>query len=986
MTESMRRNRQGGAWLGLLLLVVAVAIAGWIFLTMRSDPAAEQGGTKPTATNATKPAPGEGGSTNETAAAARRAAEALDEKYETSAGDVDFDVVCLTSGTEPKPLAGIEITAAPATKLGVDLEHAVTGTTDATGVARFEKLGYSIYDVSAAPAGYYPLRLRGAKDGKRYELIFGQGAPVSGIVTDSVSGKPVGNAYVQARSDLGMAGVTARIQLALRQGVKAEDIQDHDKMSEPMPFVRVDATTGPDGRFAFPSLPIGFPVTISVEHEEFENLEDSFTAKEPTAVERTLALQPRIEIFGRVVADESGEPIIGAKVQAGENGMPINAIILFGQGSAAIFEDTSNANGEYRLRRVTRGKQCVSVRYPGYEDYVGNFEVKTAEPYQHEIRLKRAASLTGQVVDNAENPIEGVEIYWVLERANLFGSIGLPPEPHGRTGADGTFSLRNLPVGKPFNVLARHHEFVNTEQDHIVLQAGEMQTGVKLVMNRGGAISGTVVDSMRQPLAGATILARPVRPAGAALAAAISAADGTFMINNTQPAIFELTAELPGFCKFTLPNVRDEATGVQFVMVKEAVYSGRLITDVGSDPVQRFRVRIRPAERDDAREVRTETFRDKEGKFVVKGLSPGLWDFEFTADAFAPVVIAKLAVREGEKLENQEVRLRQGSSVVGIVKSLTGKPIQSALVRMDYLESFSDADKTYATLQTSTNSNGEYEIKNLVPGKYKIWVSHPMFAPTGEREVAITSEPKTKFDFNLPKPAQLRVIIRDEEGNTVPGATCSLFQGDTPFESAEKGAQGGMVYVKLPTNSPERSGVGVAGDPTSQGGMRTRVGESGELTYSRKEPGKWTLWVIAEGFYKYTAQLDLESGKEIVHEAIMQAIKPGLSPEDALKPAKSGKPREPTRLHDPDHETKGRLAPLSEEEKVVLAKKRRGEQLTPEETKTYREARKKLNQNAGDEPGEGGEKKGGKGKGGKGKGAEGEGTPPDEGAKPGGGR
>jgi hypothetical protein len=278
--------------------------------------------------------------------------------------------------------------------------------------------------------------------------------------------------------------------------------------------------------------------------------------------------------------------------------------------------------------------------------------------------------------------------------------------------------LHGLPVTRAFSVLARKAEFVEVQQDHFVLQPGEEMTGVTIMMNRGGQITGTVVNAVRQPVPGAKIVARPVKPIGQPLAPVMTGPDGTFVIENTQPATFEVTCEAPDYVKATNANVRDFATGVQFVLVKEAIYSGRFL-DGDNKPLTKFRVRIRPSEAFGNREVRTESVREKEGKFSINDLGPGLWDFEFSADGITPLVLSRVSLREGEKMENQELHATHGASVGGVVKSLSGKPVRAGLVRMEYLESFTPNDKTYTTLQASTNSNGEFEIKNLLPGRYK---------------------------------------------------------------------------------------------------------------------------------------------------------------------------------------------------------------------------------------------------------------------------
>ncbi len=927
------------AWLVLLLVALALAAAAFVFWSGDSKLDAGHGKSE-AAKSAASTAEGE------SAVASRKPSVPEPIEAQRSEKGISFSVLCLGPGGASEPLSQIEITAAPSRATGRDLDHQVTARTDDKGVAQFSSLPYTLYEVDASPAGFVPLTA-GAKDGQRVELLFRKGPPLTGIVTDSVSGAPIPDAWVRIRSDFGYGLVARRMQMALRQGVARDEITGAEGLDQANAIFQFSATTDAQGRFTVHAVPSGTKSVVSIDHDEFDPYVELVDVKDSTPQERTFALLPRTEIFGKVVADDTGEPIPGAKVLAGEDGLPVKAILMFGAGSAAIYESVSDANGNYRLKKISRGKQHLNVQYPGYEEYNGSFEVSGKDAFEHEIRLKRAAGISGQVLDNANNPIEGVSLYWMPADANVMGTAAFPKDPHARTAADGTFKLRKVPVGKVFDVVAKHPQFVTVKQDHFLLQPGEEMSGVQVVMNRGGQITGEVLDSMRQPIAGAIIVANPVKPFGSPLSPVTSAPDGSFVVSNTQPAMFEVTCEAPGYVKAATSNVRDFATGVQFLMVKEAIYSGRFV-DGSGEPIKKFRIRIRPSERAGDRALRTEPVRNKEGNFEIKGLAPGLWDFEFTAENVTPLVLLRIAVREGERIENQDLRVEAGASVGGVVKSLSGKPIQAALVRMEFLESFSEADKSYADLQTSTNSSGEYEIKHLLAGRYKMWVTHPAFAPSGDRELVVEYGPRVQSDFNLPKPSSLRLIVRDLDGNTVPGARAFLFKGDSPLDSAEKVSKGGMVGLKLPVTDPAKDGIGsVTGGGASRGGPFTPVGETGEASFTRKEPGDWTLWVMADGYYKYTARLALESGKESVHEAAMLKLEPGVSQHDAYR-KKGIDPRKERVERRNDQTTRsGKQAAtesLTPEQRLVIKKQRDGEELTAEEMKIFKEARRILNQ------------------------------------------
>jgi len=931
-----------GSALTVALLLVVLAIGGIIaFIALRSDPA----DVRPTApststagTTATPAAPTEA----ETGPA--RTATKKGREGRRADKPITFTVKCLGPGGAAEPLVGIELSAAPALATGIDLDETVVARSDADGLATFKDLPFTIYEVWSSPDGYLPLRLRGAKDGKALDFLFRKGVPFTGSVLDAESGAPIANAWIQLHTDFGMAATIKRIQMALQQGVDPRDISGYELLEKPHPFFRTSVESGADGKFTIPLAPFEADVTLASEHPSFDSFSEVLKVRGSEPIVRDIRLFPRIDIVGRVVVDETGEPVVGVKVQATENGIPLMVMALIGDGSGGV-EDVTDANGRFHLRKLPRGKQYVSCNYPGYEDYVGAFEIKSTEKeFTHEIRLRRSASLSGTVVDNTNQPLEGIAVYWATAESQILSNKGLPEKPHARTGPDGSFVLRGVPVTRTFNVLARHPDYVNAEKSHFVLHAGEELTGVEIMMSRGGAITGEVLDALRQPIPGATVVATPVRPPGAPLVPVLSSADGAFLINNTQPAQFELTCEAPGYCKSTIGNVRDVTTGVQFVLVREAVYSGRFLNAAG-EPIGKFKVRCKPSNAENPA-IRTEQIRDKDGKFELKGLTPGLWDFEFSAEELTPVVVERVAMREAERLENQELRVAEGARVGGVLRSMSGKPVQAALIRMEYLDSFSSADKSYTKLQAASNSNGEYEIKNLLPGRYLIWASHPSFAPLKEREIVVDIGARQEIDFSLVKPSSVRIVVRDAEGNTVPQATVWLFQGENPMESAEKLVKDGMVGIVLNKDEADRSGIQTA-EAHMQGGMRVQVGETGEVTFSRKEPGDWSIWVQCPGYYKYTGRLKLEAGKETIHEAELVKLAPGEKQREAFTDRKAELDRRNQRQSGAGTTNNDRAGPsdfaeLTNEQREVLEKQKAGEELTAEEMTILKEARNQL--------------------------------------------
>ena len=922
MTRSASARRGNAMVVVLLLLVVAAAVAA--FFVLRSDETEGVGPTKAPKTasvpKAAKPA-GDGGDT------AQRSSATSADPDAAPANGTTFTIVCFDQESANKPLAGLDVVATPLKRTETVADQAVTLKTDASGTAKFEKLPYLTYEISASPADRCPLTLSAARDGQRFELIFGKGAPITGKVVGT-NDQPLAHVWVQVRSDLGSSRANRQIQEAMKQGKDQAEVND---LVKSLPHYRVAGETGDDGTFRFAAMPVGQNVTVSLDHEEYDALVESFDVKDDKPVEKRFVLLPRTEIFGRVISGETGEPLAGVKIELGEGGVPASALRMFSN-DVVIATATTDPNGNYRFPRVQRGPQALSIQHAGYDQVEENFQATGVEPCRHDIKLFKSAGLTGQVVDSANNPVEGVSIFWNYPEVAMLTNMATQGDPAATTIADGTFQVRNLPVNRPITLMARHAEYVDAKQENIVLQPGESLTGLQIMMSKGGSITGSVVDTTRQPVVGASIVAKAVRPAGTPLAAVVSGPDGAFIVNNTPPAVYDLECNAPEYVTATKSDVKDVTTGVQIVLVKAATYSGKLVTESGGEPVKKFRVRIRPSDGAAIRTAtRNESMRDAEGKFEIKGLAPGMWDFEFTADEFAPLTVRGIAVREGEKVAAQDIRIKAGTTCTGVVKTDAGKPVAAALVRMEYNDSFSAADRTFLKLQSQTNSNGEFEIKNLATGRYTIWVGHPLFAPSGDKDITVADGGPNKVDFELKRPARLHLVVHDKSGNTVPGASAFLFQGESPLDGGQKTPVNGGATFKMKGDQGIKEGIALGSDPDSAGGTHAKVNDKGEITWARKTAGEWTLWVTAQGFVKYSAKLKLEAGKEQVHEAILFPAEPGMTQQQPpMRANQAPKPKNPA------------MEKLTEAQRELIKKKRRGEPLTADEKKQYKEIRKSL--------------------------------------------
>src|SRR5262249_50686219 len=150
--------RRGSALVVVLLLLVVAAVVAAFFVLRGNETSGVGPSTMPSKSAA---APKAGKPEEESGDAAKRANVASTDPDAAPPNGPSSPMVCFDQDAANKPLAGVEVVATPLKRTEADPEHAVKQPSDAAGIAKFEKLPYLTYEVTAAPPGRCPLMLSG---------------------------------------------------------------------------------------------------------------------------------------------------------------------------------------------------------------------------------------------------------------------------------------------------------------------------------------------------------------------------------------------------------------------------------------------------------------------------------------------------------------------------------------------------------------------------------------------------------------------------------------------------------------------------------------------------------------------------------------------------------------------------------------------------------------------------------------------------------
>jgi protocatechuate 3,4-dioxygenase beta subunit len=731
--------------------------------------------------------------------------------------------------------------------------------TDARGRFRLEGIGRSAVDVTARAPGYGAASKAGVRAGETVEIFLFPGATLSGTVKDD-DGRPVRGAVVRAQGDrqsstspsartdargaFVLAGIPpgeyvvvareggrapgvgsvvveprseAAVELVVSDGgyatgrivdpegrplagkVRAEVLDGEGLPSFASDLMSAEARA--DGTFALGPLPIGtLGLAVSAPGRTPVRVEASVPARGRTADLGDVVLETGLVIRGRAT-DREGVGLPGVAVRALRR-----VARLWSQGEAE-----SGGNGEFTVGGLDAGRYEVTASAPGYAPARASAEAG-GDPV--ELVLDAGGEVAGRVVDADGQPVE--------EASVLAQATDAPYAPGFGDGSgvadegEGAFAVRDLAAGTYVLQVGAPGRGEATLRDVRVVAGRTTDVGT-IVLARGGAIRGTVVDADGEGVPGATVTAERDVSFSTGQLAAQTGTTGAFEIRGVPPGTFSVTAEHPAFAT-SPPQVAAvdpdrEPKPLRFVLRQGGRIEGQALHRDGR-PFVGGRVNTYSLEPDSPGYGREMAPVGPDGWFTIERVPPGRRRVSLMA--YAPsgtpasggsrnlltgVASRDVEVRDGEAapvtFELRDVVVsgqvtRGGQPAPGIRVSLTvsggssvfgfsGPAAPGALI----------ADAGPPPLAAATGPDGRYELLVFAPGRARVRMtalaggqSYP-----GE-EVEIPDVERFELNLELAEASVSGIVVRRESGEPVADVRLALVAREPQGKWAGSGTSG----------------------------------------------------------------------------------------------------------------------------------------------------------------------------------------------------
>lgn len=404
----------------------------------------------------------------------------------------------------------------------------------------------------------------------------------------------------------------------------------------------------------------------------------------PTDRELDVVLLRRPTIVGRVVRDDTGEPLAGLPV-----GYPAGV--------------TTASDGSFRIEDAFIGQQDISA---GNEDWYATsdrFELRAGETLRLTLRAHHVFWVRGVVLEASGEPVRS-------------SAVGLSDD-WPATDDEGRFTM---PVVKPGERVVRVHNRVSATPSRVTLSAG----GPALVIHAGPLQPPPPGSPDSPPSARGRVTRLGVPVAGAEIlnshgySLRRSDDDGTFEYWPDDAIAGAFSREL--LAATSKPRIG--ADGCMELQLDEAAAIGGIVVDHRGHPVGKVGVRVH----DPATGFATVVYNRADGGFYIGALPPGTYEpsvFRGDARPFALEPVAPIHVPTGDAIVTQ-VRLvidTRTAPIAGRVVDSSGAPVAGAHVSLQGLDRL-DCDGWQAELLPLTGPDGRFRMDDLpVHGKVDLF-------------------------------------------------------------------------------------------------------------------------------------------------------------------------------------------------------------------------------------------------------------------------
>lgn len=482
-------------------------------------------------------------------------------------------------------------------------------------------------------------------------------------------------------------------------------------------------------------------------------------------------------LFGEVV-DASGRAVAGAKVQVfADKGRADTFDLrrgLFDLQAAVdpLGEAQAGGDGQFTLSDLSPGRYVLRISAPGYAVAFRSDVRVTVDEKSGSVRvvLDPGAGWVGTVEDESGRGVAGARLV----------AVALPGERLRRldrvdavAGPDGSYRLDTLVSGVRYFVEAWAEG--HSPSGQVLVAEGVKRRDVRLTLS--GRVEGRVTDKRTGAVvAGAEVMLVAGNVATLSPVSTLTDASGTYVLPHVSPGpILLFSVKAPGFEALSQGNdvLKGRVVVAGGTLVLDAGLErggtvGGRVTDAAGRPIPYAEVSMADPRR--RWEGEESVLSDAQGTYLLTGVRPGTYELRVTAPGFAPIVgeeECRIVVPPDATPVVRDVRLTQGATLSGLVRSPEGQPVPGAQVEVRAAAA-GDLRGRVRDLVTFTDGSGAYRLAG-VPAAIDVTVtaSHDAWVPSTHGPLRLGEGQRQDLTLVLKAGAVLDGRVVDARGRPV---------------------------------------------------------------------------------------------------------------------------------------------------------------------------------------------------------------------------
>ena len=422
-----------------------------------------------------------------------------------------------------------------------------------------------------------------------------------------------------------------------------------------------------------------------------------------------------------------------------------------------IAQIATDAEGNFEFNKIPTGQYILQIEKEGFAvKQTGKYKIKQAEIYHVEIELGKGLEVWGTVKNENDEKIANA---YVVAIKIMPEQVFFEPVT---TNEDGEYRISGISAGQYFFEV-EHDDYANLKVMCEV--SGSQQKD--FVMQLGGGIRGKVTTPAGAPADNFSVKAYEYGDMMTSFSSKLSTmsksvqnADGMYEVSNLKPGNYTLEVYSKQYARALVSKIvveQGKFTEVNVILEEGATLKGQVLEKDTNKPVAGARValaqyvqvkmgrnefeQINPAMDSDSAEFATTT--DEEGNFELTGLPRLRREVRVTHSDY-PQVAETLDFKAAKDIVKTFYLETDTARIHGVVKDARGEPCVGYMVKLSV-----DMNMFGSKYKAKTNDEGFYEIDNITPGSYVIFVSQSVFSFQEISSVKLKSGDDIEVNFGI---------------------------------------------------------------------------------------------------------------------------------------------------------------------------------------------------------------------------------------------